>query len=284
MKKQTDIALLLMILLMLSASIGILHGRKKTIDTAVTANEARAILEYQDALDYIQPYLISGNVDLVAATLPQIDSSLFERIIDAILNDETVHLTDEQKIQMLAAIFLHDSDIEKQKIIFDRMVKKFPQYPLFIPLITRYKKAIPLIKQLAHQMNKAQFATWSDRSLDEAIDKNDAQMLAGLVEAGIPIDAKKASSLLFRVASENKKPAFVPILVQMKADIHYTPDGKYTVLMKAVERNNAGVVKALIEQGALPDQILDPKIGSARQIAFERGYAGIELILKKIDD
>jgi hypothetical protein len=263
MKKQTDIALLLMILVSLSASIGILHGRKKTIDPAITANEANQILEFQDAIDYIQPYLMSGNVDLVAATVSQFDNFLFERIVDAILNDETLKLLDEQKVQMLGALLLHDKNVDKHRIVFDRMVEKFAQYPLLVPLVPRYKNAIAIVKGLAEQSgNNDQFTTWINLSLDETINKDDVAILTGLIEADIPIDAKKASALLFQVAAENKKSAFIPILVHMKADINYSPDGKYTPL----------------------DQVLDPKVGSARQVAFERGYSAIELVLKNIAD
>jgi hypothetical protein len=286
MKRQTDITLLLIVLILLSASIGVLHGRRNTVEPTVTAHETQQIIDYQDAIDYVQPYLISGNVDLVATAIAQIYGPLFEKVLQAIVDDETIRLSDEQKVQLLAAILLQNTSTANQQMVLENMVRYFPQYALFTPLAPRYSSAISLITTLAHNAHRVeQLNQWADRSIDMAIEQDDIDLLKGLAAAGIEITPAKASALLYRVASENKKAAFVPLLVeQFKADSNYTPDNRHTPLIKAVQQNNRNMAKALLKQGAQAEQVLDPAVGSARQIAFEQGHIPIELILKNIGD
>lgn len=281
MKKQADMAFLLMILLLLSASVGILHTRKKSIEPLIV-DKTRIILDVQDAIDYIQPYLMSSSIDSAVTVLYQFKFPLLIQVLDTILEDKTLHLTLEQKIQLLAAALLYKKDRITRKALIDRMLKHYTMYPLFIPMLPYYAKAIPIVVKWG-QTNETQLGEWIDRSLNEAVEKDDPELLSGLYTAGIRPDSKKASQLLYTVAQQNKQTAFVPLLVtQLQADISFSPDGKRTPLIAAVEQNNAALVGALIKQGSDPEKVLDPIVGSARQIAFERGYAPIELILKKI--
>lgn len=282
MKKQPNVIFLVVILLLFSASIGILHGRKKGVDPAVIADDMRVILEQQDAIDYLQPYLMSGNIDAVAKAIGEFADPLLVTVVDTILQNKTITLSDRQKVQLLAAILIFDTNKQKQKMIMEHLVHYFSSYPLFTVLVPHYTKAVPRIVSWFQTHNKQQLISWIKKSIQAAIDQDDVEMLSTLYDVGMPFDMVKSSSLLYRVVRENKKPAFVPFLIhQLKADIKYSPDSRYTPLIKAVEQNNIAMVKALLEQGADPDHIVDAKIGNARQVAFERGYAPIELILKK---
>ena len=285
MRKQTDIAFLLMILILLSASIGILHGRKKVIDPT-TIQDVPIILEHQDAIDYIQPYLMSGNMDLVGRIFHQFPAHLVAPVLKAILDNKTTHLLPDQKIQVLAAILLYDTDKnkEKEQMIAKQMQAYFAHYPLFIPLASYYAQAIPIILNWAaiDIISAQQRDVWTRQSLKQAIEKDDMSLLSGLYTAAIIPTKKQASELLYQVASLGKKASFIPFLInQLGADIAFSPDGKRTSLIVAVEQNHPHIVQALIKQGAQPEQILHPATGSALQIAFERGYTPIELILKK---
>ncbi len=283
MKKQHNTTFLLVILLLLSASIGILHGRKKGVDPAFVADDARVILDQQDAIDYVQPYLMSGNIDAAAAAAVEFADPLLVKTIDTILHNKTIVLSDEQKVQLLVAILAHEKDTKKQKIIIDRLRRYFSEYPLFVAMVPHYTKIIPrIIASLNNKQGKEQLASWVKQSLQAILKRDDVDLLTALYDAGMPFDAIQASPLLYQLVSENKKSAFIPFFIQqLKADINYSPDGSRTPLIKAVEQNNLPMVKALLAQGADPDQILDSKMGSARQVAFERSYTPIELILRK---
>ena len=104
MKKQKNSTFLIIIVLLFSASIGILHGRKKGIEPAILADNMHVVLEQQDAIDYVQPYLMSGNIDAAAAILSKFADPLVVKIIDTILQNKTIVLTGEQKVQLLVAM------------------------------------------------------------------------------------------------------------------------------------------------------------------------------------
>ncbi len=281
MKKQADIALLLVVLVSLSASIGILHGRKIPVDPSIVATDSRIVLEHQDALDYVQPYLISGNMDSTAAALHQFVDPVLFNALDDILSK--VQLSQEQKVHLLASALLYDPDLHRQKMILTRLFTLFSEYPIFQAMWPHYVQAIPMVMGWAKKTRqKKQLARWRDQSLNQALVQDDPALLAGLYNAGIRPKKDKASQLLYQVATEGKEPEFVPFLVdQLKADINMSPDGMWTPLMRAVQKNNAKMVRVLLDQGADAELILNPKVGSARQIAFERGYSPIELMMKK---
>ncbi len=142
---------------------------------------------------------------------------------------------------------------------------------------------IPLIiSWFTSKPGKEQVALWIQLSAHAALERNDVGMMIALYQTGMPFDTVEASPLLYRVIDENKNPDFVPFLVHyLKADSNFSPDGKRTLLIKAVEDNNMPLVHMLLEHGADPDIILDSQIGSAQQIAFERGYTPIELRLRQ---
>ncbi len=283
-KKSYDIALLLVVLLLFSASLGVLHGRK-TVPTASTINVgddvARIILTKEDALDYLDPLLLAANIDAIARILHQFDDKVFSETLDVILDEEGCPLTPEQKIQFLLACIVHDPKREKQNIIITKLADKFAEYPVLYDAIGYYNAAIPPILAWAkrHDIQKI-VPRWIARSLDKAIDEGSVDGLKSLIAHGIRPTRKQASELLQRVVLESRPPEFVAILVkELGANPNYSPDKKRTVLMEAVEKKNAPMVRALLRVGGRPDLILDSAVGSAKQLSFQKGYASIDLIL-----
>jgi len=287
MSKQSDITLLSMVLILLSASIGILHGRKKIVDPAIVADEsARIMLADQDAIDYLQPYLISGNMDSAAATLHQFAEPILFTTLEALLDDKSVVLTTQQKVELLGALLQYDPSEAKHKKIVPILYKRFADFPIFVPFIHNYAKAIPPVIAWAERSHDANLVgilnSWITQSVQRVIDLDDPTILSSLYTAAIRPDKKATNELLMRVVKEKKSPQFIIFLIdQLGGDIKYAPDGKRSLLIEAVETNNGHMVRALLEKGADPSRVLDSKIGTARQIAFERGYAPIELILQE---
>ncbi len=282
-KKSYDIALLLVVLLLFSASLGVLHGRKNgptasTID--VGDDVARIILTKQDALDYLDPLLLAMNIDTIARILHQFDDSVFFEVFDALLNDEARTFTPEQKIQLLLAVIVHDPKREKQNIFITKMTDLFAEYPVFYNAIGFYNAAIPPILAWAKRSDiRKIIPRWIQHSLDKVIDEGDVSGLKSLIAHGIRPTKKQASELLRRVVLESRPPEFVALLVkELGANPNYSFDKKRTVLMGAVNKKNFPMVRALLRVGARPDLILDPAVGSAKQLSFQKGYHKIDLL------
>lgn len=282
-KKSYDIALLLVVLLLFSASLGVLHGRKTGpagSGISIADDVARIILNKEDALDYLDRLIIGGNVDTIARVLHQFDDFVLFETLDAILDDQGRTLTPEQKIQLLLAAIVHDPTREKQNIFIVKLVDGFSEYPVFYQAMSFYNAAIPPIMAWAKRTYRPKSVRrWARHSLHKVIDEGDVEGLKSLVAHGIRPTKKQASELLRRIVLESRPPEFVSILVQeLGANPNYSFDKKHTVLMEAVNEKNAPMVRALLSVGARPDLILDPAVGSAKQLSFQNGDSEIDLI------
>lgn len=284
MSKQSDIALLSMVLVLLSASIGILHGRKKMVDPSIIADDAaRIMLTQQDALDYLQPHLIAGNIDSAAATLHQFVDPLFFSVVEAILDDSSSVLSNPQKIELLAGVLEYDQLQKQYHKVMPLLVDRFKDQPVFVYFIKNYFRMIPHL--ISWMKNSPQMAdvldNWIAQSFKVLVEQDDPETLARL-HALVQMHPSQdlINTLLVKVAKEGKSPLFLDLLVdQLGGQLSYSPDRKKTLLMLAVEANNVPLVKALLAKGASHSKVLDSATGSARQIAFERGLHSIEALL-----
>lgn len=293
-KKVYDVTLLLTVLLLFSASLGVLHGRKalypaSTID--VGDDIARIILTLDDALDYLDPLIMAANLDAIARIMHQFEDSVFFPTLHALIHGERRHLTPEQKIQLLLALIVHDKEYDprlspmpykqsKQNIFINQLARYFAEYPVLYDATQYYGAAITPIIAWGKRHDMARVVTrWIERSLEAAIDHGDVQNLQALMRYGIYPTKRMASELLHRVVVESQLVDFVAILVgDAKANPNYSPDKKHTILMKAVQAKNVPMIRALVSVGARPDLMLDPAVGSAKQISFQMGTSEIDQI------
>ena len=276
--------LLLVVAVLFSASLGVLHGRRKTMDSPVISDDiANIVLTKRDAFDYIDPLLLGGNVDTVARILHQFSNSVFIEVLDTVLKDEFRQLSNEQKIQMLLAGIAHDRTRTKQGLLIAKLANRFSGYPIYYNAVEYYGDIIPTIQSwIKRTGSQSTDAIWQKKSLGQSVDDDDVEKLQLLYTYNIRPTAQMASELLRRVVIQGKSEQFIPFLVdQTKADPNFSADGKRTVLIEAVEANSPNLVQALLKAGADPNIILDPAVGSARQIAFEKGYTSIDLMIRE---
>lgn len=287
MNKRSDLTLIIMVIALVGASIAVLYGRKMWADGAVAKdNSKRIVLEYQDTIDYLQPYLISGGMDAAAAALTQFASSVQRVVLQALIQGAATPLTDEQKVELLGAFLLHSANERSKSIAMPLLYRYFPEQPIFAWLMPTYEKIVPTIvsydEQNGKKYAKNQLTRWINRSATHTITKDEPESLSALIAVHIKPDKKQANKLLEKVITEGRSTGFIPILVeQLNADANYSPDGKKTVLTLAVDKNNIALVKALLAQGSDSEKVIDKAVGNARQAAFEHGYSAIEQLLIK---
>ncbi len=286
-KKSYDIALLLVILLLFSASLGVLHGRR-SVPSALGINGSedltRIILTKEDAFDYLNPLLLAGNVDTIARVLHQFEDGVFFEVLDGLLADSAHTLTPEQKIKLLLGAIVHDPKRQKQNIFIAKMADSFSEYPIFYNAVGFYDAAIPPILVWAKRSDiQKSVPRWMQHSFDKAIDEGNVDGLKSLLAHGIRPTKQQASDLLRRVVLESRPPEFVALLVKgLGADSNYSFDKKRTILMEAVQENNPPMVRALLRAGARPDLVLDPAVGSAKQLSFQKGYSAIDRLFSGV--
>lgn len=278
-KKAYDGALLLGILLILSVSIGVLHGYKKPIHIVI--GELR--LEKQDALDYISPYLLAGNVNGAANILHRFSDDTFLAVLQEIFGGQTNLLNDIQKVHLLLELIVQDRLGRRRNIAITELANRFAEYPVLYEAMVFHARAVnPIQEWIKSTESNHIYNSWLQKSLDKAVDQNNWHFFASLFLYGIKPTEQQVSDILRKVVREARDVRFVPILVQkLGADANYSFDKKRTILIEAVENNDIDMVRALLQVGADQNIVLDATIGNAQQIAFERGYTAIDLLLRE---
>lgn len=270
-----------MISILFGASVGILHGRKKN-KIEVTA-DGEITLSIQDALDLMQPLLMAGSLDVAAQSMQQYSESVIIDALTALINNQGISLTDQEKVALIIGLAHYNHKI--QSSLFVLLKKYFSSQPLFlIAAQHQYGDVIPSLLVWSKDYSRI-LAGWIYSSLSGAIEINDPDLIDQLYAQGLRLDSALASKLLYAVVHGNKDVAFVPFFVRrFLADVNYSPDGKRSLLIDAVGNRSESMVRALLEEGANPSLILDDEVGSAAQIAYQRGYAAIEQLIRSSSD
>lgn len=281
-KEQSDISLLLMILVLFSASIGLLHGFKISLLSASSETD-RVSLSQQDIFDLIFPQIISDNIDKAAVTLQQFDPDVQLKVIQKIMRGDGIALSDIQKIKLLGAVAAQADDAARKAELFALLQQYFPKMPVLALMVVRYPQAVSsLIEWAKNEDMKKIFNAWKYASIAHALANDTVSLLTDLYTNGLRLTPQEASIVLDRVVKERRNVGFVPLLVrQFGAQTAHSDDGKRTPLIKAVEMKNPDMVRALIAVGADPHYMVDASFGSAIAIAEKNGLHEIEKILRE---
>lgn len=280
-RKRSPFGLLIIICLLISATVGMIQGRKKAPIPPRTNKEMQ--LSIQDTIDLITPLLLSKSFDAVAQALHQFDQSVIVGTVEKISADSGYDLNSQERAQLLLNLIEHIPDKIISKKIFSVLKENHAQDPIYsYALLEKVPHAIKLIHKWAKKSDKSVDEVWAQQSLSYAIERNEVELLDQLYAHNVRSTPQFASQLLHNVVSQDGDVAFVPLLVRtMDADPNFSPDGKSIILIKAVEQQNEPMVRALLEAEADPEKMVDEKVGTARQIAFEKGLVSIEALLRK---
>ncbi len=280
-QEKSDISLLLTILVLFSASIGLLHGFKISLVSASSGETKRPTLSQQDMLDLIFPHLFSDNMKKAAEGVQQFDRDAQAKVVQHILHGEGAGLTEVQKIKLVGALAAQEEDRARKAEKFSLLSTNFPNVPIFAFIIAEHPELILSMRKWAKKERKKEiFNKWKNLSIIHALMMNDVPLLTDLYTNGIRLTPKEASAVLDRVVTEERDIGFVPLLIRkFGAQIHHSSDGKRTALIKAVETKNSDMVRVLVDEGANPRLKLDPIVGSALQVAAQNGLVEIEGIL-----
>ena len=238
------------------------------------------------------PLLDSESVEKAAELLKGVPEARAREIVDAVFSDKAFSLSQLNKRLFLAAVAAHYKDTPQEQAAFFEILFTHPDLyqgePLIATLLDNdYEMAVSWIMRTLSLWEKEKkmsvpegLRSLAMRAYSWIIEKNDTHAASHLLEGRIPVDAKMASELLWQAAAVPQADVhFVQLLVDKGADLSYAKDG-YTALMKAIANNNILFVQALVEHGAPVDAMINPAVGTALQIANEKGFVAIELYLR----
>jgi len=232
---------------------------------------------------YIRPLIVSQSAGMLAQILEGISLKRVIELADYIIQEAA--LSRDQKLLFLFALALnYQNDTKSQYRVldlitkYDQLQKDTPPILLVAGRSQEFNKIVPIL--LAWAQKKQLFQVLVEKALAGSVAENDPDILKKLVAYNMPITSKQASQNLLEVVKKNKDTALVPFFVKQGADPNFI-DNKRTLIMYATENNNTPMVKALLENGADAEKFIDPAVGTALQIAIEKGYAAIDELLRK---
>lgn len=244
-------------------------------------------LNAEDALDYVMPLLISGHIKGAAELLTHSNPAIRNQLLSLIIEQHKASLSSYHKLQLLiAAAHTYGLDLATQHSIFNiiERYKNVLPYPYTLLYATEhdYQNILDSLISWIKQKGPGSFASLLfDEGLKTIINENSVHALDTLLHHHVSLTPKKANELLYDVILKQKSPQFIPLLVKSGADIHAADSASYTLLMHAVALNNLPLTKELLEEGANPNLIISPEVGSALQLAIEKHFVNVELLLRQ---
>ena len=282
--------------LLLCASISMFHVRGITDNNEQlgNTNSSRLLdsMNAQDAFDYLVPLLIAGTINGAAGMLKQFAPEVRDTVVTSVLDEENTHLKAQDKITFLIAAVQHyteDQDIQYALLDSIAQHKEHLPYQYTLQSATQdaYVSTIePLLQWIAQRRTGKKYKRFAKKLFDEGLENlithNDVHALDVLLSKKMPLRKQQATALLHTVVLKNRDPEFVSLLVQRAgANVNYTDKSKHTLLMHAVTQNNVPMTHVLLQEGAKPNKLTSPAIGTALQLAIQKRYVEVELLLRR---
>lgn len=290
-----DVQLLLLSLSIFSAAVGLIHAVKSSDKQS---KDGLNSLSVQDAIWHLSLLISSRSVEKIAESLSQTSAMHAQKILQSIIQDQESALHRNDKLELIFAIALqYHGNIKKQGLFFELIFKNSVLYHtgapvLFVAAQSNYQRIIPALLEWLQE--------YSEHTLDEVIKEvlwyvikeNKFKEFVLLHDYGVFITPELATELLWHAIDNNNTGEFVPLLVQSGANLEYIHNNKHTFFTRATELNNYTMVKALLQEIAqftrdkkkmsdMVNKVVDPAIGSALQIAIQKKFGNIDMLLRE---
>jgi hypothetical protein len=293
----SEIPLLLGLLLLFSASVGMLYGDKIAGEKVkqkkhIKKNKSRfEKWTAEEGISHLYPLIISRGVTKIIEFFKQVAPGDAVSLIEAIVDDKNSPLVPHDNLQIIFSVARHYEKHRKiQAKLFNLIIayedaqsKKIPLLALvvktgnasIIPAILVWQKKNKKKKDLPLYVQNI-----AVKGLMYSTRHDDVAALKTYEQNGIKISSKKSSQLLSELIRANGTISTLPFFLAHGADVDYVDKQKYTPLIRATYNNNLVQIRALVDAGAAVNKLTDLAIGTALQIALEKTYVEIELFLR----
>lgn len=286
-----DIFILLVSLLIFSFGISFLYGNlgvmpepPEPVVLEKNATSANLAIHRNDIHTIILPFIMAHDTikmsDVIARFLSLEKQKL---LIEKLILDKKTDLSAIDKIKLVLNMSLR----QKNPLEAVQFFSLFTQYPhllkgppvLYIAAKDGLQNSVPLLLQWLEKENSLK-EKWIIQAFRYAIFHREPTVLQLLLDKGIALTGIQVTDLLWYAILQKTDSAIILTLKKAGADINSERKGK-TPLISATELDQLPIVRVLLENGALVNDIKDPAVGSALQTAVRKGYTPIELILRK---
>jgi hypothetical protein len=281
-----------------SASIFFLNNNKKKITTQTHIDliqckkNSIAKLSLEHAYEQMNSLFVARDTDLIVKVVSQFKDRCMYKLVERIVQEPSSFLSPEEKMEILFGLVAHcgAKKSNTQYDLFDFLLK--------YPILHKDTPALLVLARSKYADSIAQFINWGkDRQKNEgrtglltayveqafttAIADNDCAAVETMFSKKVRLAQSKASAFLWDIVENNKNSALIPLLVHhAQADVNCIDCAK-TLLIAAVEKNNVEMIRALLDEGAVVDRVIDAEKGSALHIAMKNNYASVEQLLRE---
>ncbi|HSW73785.1 MAG TPA: ankyrin repeat domain-containing protein [Candidatus Limnocylindria bacterium] len=240
-----------------------------------------ATVSVDEAIEILKPLLSAQGIQKAVDVMRDIPASVAVSLLQKILHNKLV--SPDKVLQVLAGVALHYANPQEQAVIFDLLLHEKDLLrgtaPLYHVAQSSFVAAVaPFLAwaQKKQQLPQDQAAVLRALAYDAcayAIKENDYKTLNALLKHGVSLSPDMATQLLWQAVAGSKKVKIAKLLIAHGAQVNHAKEGK-TLLIKAIENHNLGLVKALMAAQADPNLIVLPAVGTALQVLLELQRSG----------
>jgi hypothetical protein len=289
-QKRSDILFLMTVLFILSISIGVLHGGKssQTKPMPFVLPDSMQDLSVKEVRRLIDPLLFSHSVYSAAQALAPVSAVTVQELLHELFIKPNP-LTRDEKFLLLILVAQSQKTRKDRYALYD-MLTSYDELQKGAPVLAIAARIEDprvlgsLLNWMAYRKRRndyEQLKNWVKLALQYTIQDNDFPAFKRLFDQRIRVSSQFASLLLVRAIQENKDIRFASFLISKGVKPNFVGPNKRTFLMEAVLQKNEKMVQELLNLGADPNFLADPEVGSAIQLAYERGYKDIELLMRR---
>lgn len=235
----------------------------------------------------ISPYLIVATLDVLFISL------------DDLFVDPLVAMVLTGIAKILGSFLLYSGDLEKLGNIHNKFYGKLIVYIIIVSLlvllsfiliilmpavcsIKKWKEESQKQKKIKKESKRKQIKEKYSYQLISAMEKNDAKMVASLLEKGADVNYKDFSvQTPLLIAVKNCDKVMISFLLEKGANIECIGENGRTPLLNAAQNGNIDIVSLLLEKGANINSI-DSNYRTALDLAIENEDADlVSLLLEK---
>lgn len=289
-QKRSDILFLLGIMGLFSISIGVLHGGKanQMKPAPFVLPDSIEDLSAKEVRRLIDPLLFSHSIYSASQALAPVPAVVLQELLHD-LYTKLNPLTRDEKILLLVLVAQSQKEKKDRYALYDMLVS-YEELQKGVPVLAIAARIedprvlSSMLNWMAYRKRRSDYAqlkNWVKHALQFMIHDNDFPAFKRLFEQRIRVDSGFASRLLVAAIQEGKDLRFIPFMIAKGVKPNFVGANKRTLLMEAVLKNNQKMVQELLNLGADPNFIADPAVGSAIQLAYERGYKDLELLMRR---
>ncbi len=248
-------------------------------------------LSLDAAYEQINSLLLAHDIDLTIKVISQCKHAFAKDLVEKIITDESLSLSNEEKIKIIFGLAAHKSLKKNVQYELLDLLLKYPALhkdsPLLLTLARgKYADMMGLFIAWGKDRQKTiarhdLLASSAESAFSVAVAQDDYQAIEVMLSKKLRISVPYASELLWYIVNNNKSSSLVSLLVRhAHADVNYAEREK-TLLIAAVEKNNIDMIRVLLDEGAVVDRVVNARKGTALTIAMRRKYTQAAELLRE---